>query len=144
VSREAGLTLIEIAVVLAIVAIVAFATITALGRAQEETRTKGVAEQVATAIQQTRSLAVMHVATYELTFPGNSQVQISCIVNCDVNSPQEGPTPLVHELTVTPPGTPIQFTSMGASNGGTVIVNPGVDQRTVTVTLAGRVQVTPP
>jgi Tfp pilus assembly protein FimT len=131
-------------VVLALLAILAFGSMLALGNVMEITRTKGAAEQVASAIQQARSFAVMHTARFEITFPGNNQITIACVANCDASPPGVGPTPVVHSLIVTPPGTPIWFNSTGASNGGSVVVNPGTDQKTVSVTLAGRVDITPP
>lgn len=143
-SREAGVTLVELMMVLALLAVLGFASMLALGNVQEITRTKGAAEQVAGAIQQTRSYAVMHTARYEITFPGGDQIAITCVQNCDGSPPADGPTPIVHELTVSPPGTPIWFNSTGASNGGSVVVNPGSDQKTVSVTLAGRIEITPP
>jgi prepilin-type N-terminal cleavage/methylation domain-containing protein len=143
-AGDAGVTLVELMVVLALLALLGFASMVALGNVREITRTKGAAEQVASAIQQTRSFAVMHTAKYEITFPGGNQIAIGCVENCDASSPGDGPTPLVHELTVTAPGPPIWFKSTGASNGGSVVVNPGADQKTVSVTLAGRVDITPP
>ncbi len=143
-AGDAGVTLVELMMVLALLALLGFASMLALGNVREITRTKGAAEQVASAIQQTRSYAVMHTASYEVTFPGNNQITIACVANCSVSPPGDGPTPVVHELTVTPPGTPIRFTSTGASNGGSIVVNPGTDQKTVSVTLAGRVDITPP
>jgi type II secretory pathway pseudopilin PulG len=144
-AGDAGVTLVELVVVLALLTILGFASVLALGNVREITKTKGAAEQVASAIQQTRSYAVMHTASYEITFPGNNQITIACVANCGVSPPGDGPTPLVHSATVTPPGTPIRFTSTGGSpNGGSVIVNPGADQKTVAVTLAGRVEITPP
>jgi type II secretory pathway pseudopilin PulG len=143
-TPDEGVTLVELVMVLALLTILGFASMLALGNVREITRTKGAAEQVASAIQQTRSYAVMHTATYEITFPGNNQITIACVgANC-AGSPGDGPTPVVHALTVTPPGTPIRFTSTGASNGGSIVVNPGTDQKTVSVTLAGRVNITPP
>jgi prepilin-type N-terminal cleavage/methylation domain-containing protein len=141
---DEGVTLVELVVVLALLVILAFGSMLALGNVMEITRTKGAAEQVASAIQQTRSYAVMHTARYEITFPGNNHITIACVANCDASPPSDGPTPVVHSLTVTPPGTPIWFNSTGASNGGSVVVNPGTDQKTVSVTLAGRVDITPP
>ena len=142
-ARDEGVTLVELAVVLALLVILGFSSMLALGNVREITRTKGAAEQVASAIQQTRSYAVMHTARYEITFLGN-HITITCTANCDASPPGDGPIPVVHELTVTPPGTPIQFNSTGASTGGSVVVNPGADQKTVSVTLAGRVDITPP
>jgi type II secretory pathway pseudopilin PulG len=143
-AREAGVTLVELTIVLALLAILGFASMLALGNVQAITRTKGAAEQVASAIQQTRSYAVMHTASYEITFPGGTSITIACVANCAVSPPGAGPTPIAHALTVTPPGTPIRFNSTGGSNGGSVVVNPGADQKTVSVTLAGRVDITPP
>ena len=142
-APDEGVTLVELVMVLALLVILGFASMLALGNVQEITRTKGAAEQVASAIQQTRSYAVMHTAWYEITFPGNNQIAIACVANCDASPPSTS-MPVVHELTVTPPGTPIRFNSTGASNGGTIVVNPGTDQKTVSVTLAGRVDITPP
>jgi type II secretory pathway pseudopilin PulG len=143
-AREEGVTLVELVVVLALLVILGFASMIALGNVREITRTKGAAEQVASALQQTRSYAVMHTASYEITFPGGNQIAIACVANCDASPPGDGPSPVVHELTVNPPGTPIRFSSTGASNGGSIVVNPGTDQKTVSVTLAGRVDITPP
>jgi type II secretory pathway pseudopilin PulG len=134
---------VELVVVLALLVILGFASVLALGNVQAITETKGAAEQVASAIQQTRSYAVMHTATYEITFPGNTTIAITCVANCD-SSPGDGPIDIVHAATVTPPGTPIRFNSTGGSNGGSVVVNPGADQKTVSVTLAGRINITPP
>jgi prepilin-type N-terminal cleavage/methylation domain-containing protein len=141
--RDAGVTLVELMVVLALLVILGFASVLALGNVQAIAQTKGAAEQVSSAIQQTRSYAVMHSASYEITFPGNTQIVIACVANCD-SSPGTDPTDIVHAATLTPPGTPIRFTSTGASNGGSVVVNPGPDQKTVSVTLAGRITITPP
>jgi len=143
-GRQAGVTAIEMSVILAIIAILALAAMLSLGNVREVTEAKGAAEQVASAIHQARAYAVVHAATYEIVFPGGSQVEINCVTFCGGSPPEEGPTELIHNATVTPPGTPITFTSTGASNGGTVLVNPGAEQRTVTVTIAGRVQITPP
>jgi type II secretory pathway pseudopilin PulG len=143
-DREAGVTLVELAAVMALLVILGFASVLALGNVREITRTKGAAEQVASAIQQTRSYAVMHSAVYEITFPAGDQITIACTGNCDDSPPGDGPTPVIHDLIVTPPGSDIWFDSTGASNGGSVVVNPGPDQKTVSVTLAGRVQITPP
>ena len=121
---DAGVTLVELVVVLALLVILGFASLLALGNVQAITQAKGAAEQVASAIQQARSYAVMHTATYEITCPSNSQITISCVANCAATPPGDGPTAIVHSITVTPPGTPIRFSSTGGSNGGAVIVNP--------------------
>jgi prepilin-type N-terminal cleavage/methylation domain-containing protein len=144
--REDGLTAIELMVVLAIVAIITATTVVWMGNLPEVARSKGAAEQVASAIQQTRAYAVGQVATYRITFPGNDHVSITCTQFCPPGAPSEGPTELSHDATVTPPGTAIEFTSTGEANGAAaVVVFPGApEQRTVSVTIAGRVQITPP
>ena len=142
--RELGVTAIELMLVLGIVSLLATLIILTLGDAPEILQAKGAAEQIASAIRQARTHAVSYAATYEITFPGGNQYQITCVTYCDGGSPGDGPTPLVHEATVTPPGAPISFTTTGASNGGTVIVNPGPEQRSVSVTGAGLVQIAPP
>lgn len=138
------MTAIEIVVILAVTATLAVLAVSTLGNVEEITRTKGAAEQVASAIQQSRAYAVTHAAIYQVTFPGNTQVGVSCVTFCGASAPADAPTDLIHGASVNPPGTPISFDSTGASNGGTVVVNPGPLQKTVTVTLAGRVQITTP
>jgi Tfp pilus assembly protein FimT len=140
------MTAIELMVVLAIIAIITATTVVWMGSLPEVARSKGAAEQVASAIQQTRAYAVAQVATYRITFPGNDHVSIACVSFCPPGAPSEGPTELAHSATVNPPATPIEFTSMGEANGAaSVVVFPGApEERTVSVTIAGRVQVTPP
>lgn len=145
-TRDTGLTALELMVVLAVLAVITATTVVWMGNLPEVSRSKGAAEQVASAIQQTRTYAVAQVATYEITFPGNDQVAIACSAFCPPGAPAEGPTDLSHGATVTPPGTAISFTSTGEANAAaSVVVFPGTpEQRTVSVTIAGRVQITPP
>ncbi len=168
-EREAGFTSVEAAVTLVIIAVVTIAVIPTLANVWADlavNRSKGAAEQVASAIEQTRAYAILQSCIYRVRFPGNANVQITpdaatcaCPVvgpGCPVTAlaPQEGPTAIVNNGLVAPQGGAdggcggggwcVWFDSTGKSSGGTIAVNPGNEPRTVTVTVAGRVRVCPP
>ena len=157
-EREAGFSGIEVVVTLVIVAIVAIAVIPTLADVWADlavNRTKGAAEQVASAIEQTRARAILQSCMYQVTFPGNSQIRIIPDPGtCSIDATGEGPTPIANQGQVAPQGGAdglcsggvwcVWFNSTGNSSGGTIGVNPGYQPRTVTVTVAGRVRVTTP
>lgn len=146
---EAGFTSIELMITIAIMGVLALAITPILGNALLVGRARGAAEQVAAAIQQTRATAISQSCTYQVTFPGNNAYWIepeNVANNCVGGAPTEGPAALIHNATVALQGgiTEFAFTATGTSTGGTILVNSGTpEQRTVTVTLAGRIQVTP-
>ncbi len=156
-EREVGFTSVEAAVTLVIIAVVTIAVIPTLANVWADlavNRSKGAAEQVASAIEQTRAYAILQSAQYRVRFPAN-RVQIDCfpVAQCPDLAPGEGPTDLVNNGQVSPQGGTdglcggewcIWFNSTGTSIAKSIIVNPGPDQRTVTVTVAGRVRVTVP
>ena len=154
---ESGFTAIELIVVILIIGLVAFMAIPLMANvldALDVSKAKGAAEQVASAIEQTRAYAILQSCTYRVAFPGNNQFQISPDPGtCATSATGEGPTPLANNGQVTPQGGTdggcgggwcIWFNSTGTSIAKSIIVNAGPDQRTVTVTVAGRVQVTVP
>jgi len=155
---ESGFTAIELIVVILIIGLVAFMAIPLMANvldALDVSKAKGAAEQVASAIEQTRAYAILQSAQYRIRFPGANQVQIDCfpVGQCPDLAPGEGPTRLVNNGQVAPQGGTdgdcggewcIWFKSTGTSIAKSIIVNAGPDQRTVTVTVAGRVRVTVP
>ncbi len=157
-EREAGFTALELVVTFVIIGIVTFAVIPTLVNvwgALAVNQTKGAAEQVASAIEQTRAYAILQSAQYRVRFPAANQVQIDCSPagQCPDGAPGEGPTRLVNNGVVTTQGGVdadcggdwcIWFKSTGTSIAKSIIVNAGPNQRTVTVTVAGRVRVTVP
>lgn len=158
-NREAGFTTLELVTTLVIISILTIMTMPALWGAVQAAlganQVRGAAEQVAASIEQTRAYAVMQSCTYRATFPGNNQVRIGPAPggNCLGGAPGEGPTQLIHNASLSPQGGPdggcggtwcIWYDSTGTSSGGSLVVAQGSNQRTVTVTVAGRVQVLPP
>lgn len=154
---ESGFTAIELIVVILIIGLVAFMAIPLMANvldALDVSKAKGAAEQVASAIEQTRAYAILQSAQYRVRFPGNNQIQIDCVASCPTGAPSEGPTIIANNGQVAPAGGAdpgcagggwcIWFNSTGTSIAKSIIVNAGPDQRTVTVTVAGRVQVTVP
>ncbi len=156
-EREAGFTSVEAAVTLVIIAVMAIAVIPTLANVWADravNRTKGAAEQVASAIEQTRAYAILQSCIYRVRFPNNNSVQITPdAASCSIDARGEGPTDIVNSGLVAPQGGTdgacggggwcVWFDSTGRSSGGTIAVNPGNEPRTVTVTIAGRVRVTP-
>jgi Tfp pilus assembly protein FimT len=140
---QAGVTAIELAVVLGIMSVLTVAMISA-GNLRDVAQARGGAEQVTAALHQARTYAVMQSATYQITFPGGNHISIACAANCAGGAPAEGPTVLGDEGIVTAPETPVSFTATGTSTGGTLVVRSGASQRTITVTRAGRIQATTP
>jgi type II secretory pathway pseudopilin PulG len=157
-EREAGFTALELVVTLVIIAVVTIAVIPTLANVWADlavNRTKGAAEQVASAIEQTRAYAILQSCIYRVRFPGNAQFQIIPDPGtCATDALGEGPTQIVNNGLVAPQGGAdggcggggwcVWFNSTGNSSGGTIGVNPGNEPRTVRVTVAGRVRVTVP
>ena len=153
--RQAGFTIVEGAVLAAIIGITAILTLPLMANVLADlavNKTKGAAEQVASAIEQTRAYAILQSAQYRIRFPGANQFQIDCVAQCPDGAPGEGPTDLVNKGVVATQGGVdalcggewcIWFNSTSTSIAKSIIVNPGPDQRTVTVTVAGRVRVMP-
>jgi len=155
---ESGFTAIELIVVILIIGLVAFMAIPLMANVLDSldvSKAKGAAEQVASAIEQTRAYAILQSCKYWVAFPGNNQFQISPDPGtCATSATGEGSTPIANNGLVAPQGGTdagcsggewcIWFNSTGTSIAKSIIVNAGPDQRTVTVTVAGRVQVTAP
>ncbi len=158
IHSQRGFSTVEFIITVLIVAItvaVVIPNIANVFAALGVNQTKGAAEQVASAIEQTRAYAILQSAQYRMRLPGANQVQIDCfpVGQCPDLAPGEGPTRLVNNGVVATQGGVdagcggdwcIWFKSTGTSIAKSIIVNPGPYQRTVTVTVAGRVRVTVP
>lgn len=141
---QRGLTLVEIAVILVILTILAIALVPTMGNLLAVTRTKGASEEVAMAIRRARQLAITKAVNHCVNFPGGNQYQIwegSC-----GGTSVEGPVTLSQGATVS--GTPsFTFDPIGKTAVGAVIVSiadSSVCPTTVVVTAVGGVRVPPP
>ena len=63
-SREAGVTLVELVVVLALLVILAFASVAALGNVQIVSQAKGASDELVSAIRYTRQRAISEAQDY--------------------------------------------------------------------------------
>jgi prepilin-type N-terminal cleavage/methylation domain-containing protein len=149
-TRQNGFTTLELLVTLAVLGIVAVLSIPPIQHAMDLLgigRSRGAAEQVASAIQQTRSYAIMHSCTYRVTLtagpPGTFSIApVGGANNCAPSGPTEGPTEIAHLAAVS--ASTVDFDSVGSATAVTILVNSGQpSQRTITVNAAGQVRVTP-
>jgi Tfp pilus assembly protein FimT len=106
-SREAGVTLVELVVVLALLVILAFASVAALGNVQIVSQAKGASDEVVSAIRYTRQRAISEAQDYCIatrTAGGVGQYQIylggqSGGTSC-TGSSVEGPVDLTGGATI--------------------------------------------
>ena len=154
-SREAGVTLIELVVVLALLCILGFASMAALGDVQVVSSAKGASDEVVSAIRYTRQRAISEaqdycIATSTTGGVGRYQIYLGARTGTScTGSSVEGPVDLTGGATidtvalrftpvsvVDPVGpTPIVVTTAGGGHSCTV---------TLTVTPEGGVQAPPP
>jgi Tfp pilus assembly protein FimT len=141
------MTLLELCVDMAVLAILALAAILTMSQYLESGRVRTAAGQVAGALQQARQYAISNAATYTVTLTGTT-VAVACTANCPplpYVAPGDPETPIVSGATTSVPSPAITFDSMGAATAGTVTVSyPGATQWQVRVTAAGRVRACSP
>ena len=105
--NESGVTLVELAVILAIIGVLAAAAYAALGNILQVTGSKGASEQVAASVRLARQYAITRGENHCIQFVGspNSAFRIriaSNNSNCD-GSLVQGPTTLAGGLAVVSP-----------------------------------------
>jgi prepilin-type N-terminal cleavage/methylation domain-containing protein len=147
---ESGVTLIEIAVVLVVVSLLAVAIFPALGNVLEIMRSKGAAEEVAGAIRLTRQYAITRGNDHCITFSGSPNTTFTIYQDTACTSVVPGHTDqdIGHGFAVVNPANlSIVFTPVGNVVGGAsatleVDTAPPVCPSSVLVTFFGGVRVT--
>ena len=147
---ESGVTLIEIAVVLVVVALLAVAIFPALGNVLEIMRSKGAAEEVASAIRLARQYAITRGNDHCITFSGSPNTKFTIYQDAACTSVVPGHTDqeIGHGFAiVNPANLSIVFTPVGnvappATVTLQVDTSPAVCLSSVLVTLFGGVRVT--
>ncbi|MBI2461596.1 MAG: GspH/FimT family pseudopilin [Candidatus Rokubacteria bacterium] len=142
---EAGLTMVEVSIILVILAILAVAFLPTMGNILAVTKTKGASEEMAMAIRQTRQLAITRAVNHCISFPANNQYQI-WETSCGGTS-VEGPVTLSQGATVSDASQTFTFNPIGTTTAGTVTINitdPSACSVILTVTAAGGVQLASP
>lgn len=147
---ESGVTLIEIAVVLVVVALLAVAIFPALGNVLEIMRSKGAAEEVASAIRLARQYAITRGNDHCITFsvsPPPAHFTIYQDTACTSVVPGHTNQEIGHGFAVVNPANlSIVFTPVGNVVGGTTVTlevdsAPPVCLSSVLVTFFGGVRV---
>jgi Tfp pilus assembly protein PilE len=142
---EHGYTAVDMTLTVAILAILAFASISWVGDVVEGNRAKSAAQQLASALRQARQYAVANHATYSVTLTSGT-IAISCTADCPPNAPSEPATSIVNGATTSVPGTPISFGPMGTGDqpGTLDVTYPGAPAWQVRVTGAGGIRACSP
>jgi prepilin-type N-terminal cleavage/methylation domain-containing protein len=128
-----GVTLIELAVVLAIIAIMAVFMAPAIGEWLDNYRIKQTARDIASALQLAKMQTISTRAVHLVSFPTANSYQIT---------PEGNVTQFAKGVSLKT-GSTISFNLDGTSNGGTIIIKNADDDKEyqVTVSAAGRIQI---
>jgi prepilin-type N-terminal cleavage/methylation domain-containing protein len=146
---ESGVTLTEVAVVLVVLALLAAAIFPALGNVLQVMRSKGAAEEVASAVRLARQYAITRGNDHCIAFSGspNSVFTIFQDAGCTTAVPGHTGQEIGHGFAVVSPANQsIVFNPVGNVVGGTgvtlsVDTSPSVCLSSVLVTLFGGVRV---
>lgn len=151
-SDESGVTLTEMFVILAVIAIIAISAIPFIGGAISDSKSRGAAEQVAESLRAARQNAISTTATYRILFTPSS-IQIICTNGtpvgnaCPANRPPDTLEPALNGATLTAAPTEMRFSPNGVATtgAGTVTVTyPSGDTWQVYVNIPGRVRACTP
>jgi prepilin-type N-terminal cleavage/methylation domain-containing protein len=155
--REAGLTLVEMSVVLAIIGLVMMSTWPLVQDVIQLSRAKGAAEQVAATMRLAREYAISTKATWAVNMT-NTTIGVACSSGCPATLPPAEPTAtIVNGGTLGNPNavtdgdsnaitTAITFGSLGDATTARVVVvqSAGVSNQRVCVSAGGRIVQTGP
>ena len=148
--NEAGVTLIEVFVVVSILALVSLTVLPFVGTYLQDTKAKGAAEQAAGALRQARQMALTAAATYTVSFSGGT-ITTSCVDDvplgnrCPTNRPPDRIDQILAEATMTPSANPFMLGPLGgATPSGTVQVSYGGTQWEVAINQIGGVRLCHP
>jgi Tfp pilus assembly protein FimT len=136
-KRSAGLTAMELIIVLAIMAIGLAAAMPDIASFSSGYKLKAATREVATDLQLTRSLAVKENKTFQVVFGTNSYQVIRLSDGIVAKSRSFGPD--YPDLNLT--NVSITFDPRGISNGNTVTVTNPRGTRNVSVAATGRVMI---
>jgi prepilin-type N-terminal cleavage/methylation domain-containing protein len=151
---ESGVTLTEVAVVLVVMALLAAAIFPALGNVLAVMRSKGAAEEVASAVRLTRQYAITRGNSHCIRFSGSPNTFYTIYEDggCATAMPAHTNQAIGHEFAVvTPSGLAIVFNPVGNVTNFTpgnptvtlgVDTSPSVCLSSVLVSLYGGVRVT--
>jgi prepilin-type N-terminal cleavage/methylation domain-containing protein len=145
--RQAGFSLIELIVVVALIGILAVLGMPQMISYWRTSTTTAAAQELAAAVNRARQLAISSNTNYCATVSGShisykSNTSTTCGGGAVWTGPgtrSDGTIPLANNITVT--GGPVTFTPLGAAaQAGTfTVTNPNGGTRTVVVAASGRV-----
>jgi type II secretory pathway pseudopilin PulG len=140
---EEGVTTIESAIVMVVLLIVTLATIPLIGDLLAVNRARGAAEQVTMVMRLARQHAVATRATYAVTMTATT-IQVTCQSGCPGGAPSMPSTPILHDATLAPSVTPVQFLSDGSAQAAAqvTVTSPGAPVQRVCVSVPGRIVTT--
>jgi len=147
---ESGVTLIELVVILLVVGLLAVAIFPSLGNVLEIMRSKGAAEEVASAIRLARQYAITRGNDHCIRFSGSPNTKFTLYQDtaCTSVVPEHPGQDIGHGFTiVSPVNLSIVFTPVGNVVGGATVElgvdsSPPICLSSVLVTLYGGVRVT--
>jgi Tfp pilus assembly protein FimT len=153
VSAAAGVTAVEVVVVLAILAVTAAGAVLVGGDLLRSARTRGAAQQIEGALRVARQNAIASVSTYRVLIVAGPPAHIStdCVddpvltTDCPANRPPRAEEDIIHETSISPVPATIDFTRAGAATPITLTVTyPDATVWQVDVNAAGRVRACAP
>ena len=140
-SNKKGVTLIELVVVMAIIAIGAVLTIPNMRPWIQSYRLRGAARDITSILRTAQMKAVSNNMEYQVSFTGNTYIlrRDSLGILIDEGATQTLPT----GISIAPPANnPLTFRPNSSSNGGTIVLDNTKTQRSITVSpITGRIRI---
>jgi Tfp pilus assembly protein FimT len=147
---ESGVTLIEVFVVVSILGLLALTVLPFVGTFLQDTKAKGAAQQVASALRQARQNALSAAATYTVVITP-SQITTACTNDvplgnvCPPNRPADKVEDIMADATMSASASPFMMGPTGGTTPtGTVQVNYAGTQWTVSINQIGGVKLCTP
>jgi len=135
---QIGITLIELAVVMAIVGIMALFMVPAIGEWVDNYRIRQTSRDIVTTLQEAKMRAIAKRQAYSITFASNGYQMSTAPADPDI-PPQQATARGVDISTV---GVVVTFNPDGTSNGGTItITNAQGRTYNVGVMASGRISI---
>jgi prepilin-type N-terminal cleavage/methylation domain-containing protein len=143
---QAGMTLVEVVVVIAIVALTAVGVLPVAGRALNDATARTATEQVVVALRLARQNALSAAASYRVAIETDA-VRVACLPGipagnrCPANRPPDSSEPVREGVSVVPSVNPVIFGPTGSATAATIrLSSPDGLSWEVSVNASGRIR----